>query len=181
MGGGSGMFNAALGRQAQDAAAPSAKVGSVFQGVPQATPYAPQFSAQMQQMSPLVQQQMAAQQAQQMQQTQQMQPLRGIGAQQYPALQGLLNQVMARYNPQQFTTSMQPAPQQPMMQMPAYRSPALNYNPNMQGAQQNLGRVAKSVVLQQKEAAEAEAARLKAELEAAQQQQSYYDYGGGGG
>jgi hypothetical protein len=64
--------------------------------------------------------------------------------------------------------------------MPQYINPALGYRPDTAGAQQNLSRVAKSVVLQQKEAAEAEAARLRAELDA-QQQQSYdpYYYGGG--
>jgi hypothetical protein len=66
------------------------------------------------------------------------------------------------------------------MNMPQYRNTALSYRPDTAGAQQNLSRVAKSVVLQQKEAAEAEAARLRAELDA-QQQYSYdpYYYGGG--
>lgn len=84
-------------------------------------------------------------------------------------LQGLLSQMMSRYqNPYQ------------MMQrgaVPQYRSSALNYRPNMAGAQQNLGRVAKSVILQQKEAAEAELAAMRA-AQAAEQNNSYYSGGG---
>jgi hypothetical protein len=88
-------------------------------------------------------------------------------------LQGLMAQMMSRYqSPYQM---MQRAP------MPQYRSSALNYRPDMSGAQQNLGRVAKSVVLQQKEAAEAELAAMREAQEAAAQQPSYYDYGGNGG
>jgi hypothetical protein len=129
--------------------------------------YSPAFSSQqtapqampqqMQQrsMSPLVQQQRMQQ-----------------APQNFQGLQGLMSQIMSRYqNPYQM---------QMRAPMPQYRSSALNYRPDMTNAQQNLSRVAKSVVLQQKEAAEAEAARLRAELDA-QQQQSYdpYYYGGG--
>jgi hypothetical protein len=85
-------------------------------------------------------------------------------------LQGLMAQMMSRYqNPYQ---TMQRAP------MPQYRNPALNYRPDMTGAQQNLSRVAKSVVLQQKEAAEAELAAMREAQAAAQQSNNYYDYGG---
>lgn len=88
-------------------------------------------------------------------------------------LQGLMSQMMSRYqNPYQM---MQRAP------VPQYMNSALNYRPDMSGAQQNLGRVAKSVVLQQKEAAEAELAAMKEAQAAAAQQPQYYDYGGNGG
>jgi hypothetical protein len=63
------------------------------------------------------------------------------------------------------------------MGMPLYRSPALDYRPDMSGAQQNLSRVAKSVILQQKEAAEAELEAMRA-AQAAEQSNNYYDYGG---
>jgi hypothetical protein len=89
-------------------------------------------------------------------------------------LQGLMSQMMSRYqNPYQ----MQQRAPMPMT-MPQYRSSALNYRPDMTGAQQNLSRVAKSVVLQQKEAAEAELAAMREAQAAAQQSNSYYDYGG---
>ena len=84
-----------------------------------------------------------------------------------------MSQMMSRYqSPYQM---MQRAP------VPQYMNSALNYRPDMSGAQQNLGRVAKSVVLQQKEAAEAELAAMK-EAQAAAAQQSQYDpyYWGGG-
>lgn len=59
--------------------------------------------------------------------------------------------------------------QQPQMQMPMYRSPALNYRPNMQQAQQNLRRVKPSVYK-----SDLDAARQRiAELEAAQQPNYY--------
>jgi hypothetical protein len=62
---------------------------------------------------------------------------------------------------------------QPMMQgsMPQYQNPALNYRPDMTQAQTRLNNVAKSVILQQKEAAEAELAQMKAAEEARRQQE----------
>jgi hypothetical protein len=107
---------------------------------------------------------------------QQMVPQAPQAPQNAQGLQGLMSQMMSRYqNPSQ----MQQRAPMPMT-MPQYINTALSYRPNTAGAQQNLSRVAKSVVLQQKEAAEAEAARLRAELDA-QQQYSYdpYYYGGG--
>jgi hypothetical protein len=107
---------------------------------------------------------------------QQMVPQAPQAPQNAQGLQGLMSQMMSRYqNPGQMQQRV-PMP----MNMPQYRNTALSYRPDTAGAQQNLSRVAKSVVLQQKEAAEAEAARLRAELDA-QQQQSYdpYYYGGG--
>ena len=101
--------------------------------------------------------------------SQQMMP-RQMGPQNFQGLQGLLSQMMARYqNPYQM---MQRAPMQ------QYRSSALNYRPNMTNAQQNLSRVAKSVILQQKEAAEAELAAMKEAQASAQQDNSYYSGGG---
>jgi hypothetical protein len=82
-------------------------------------------------------------------------------------LQGLMAQMMSQYqNPRQMQ---QRAPMP--MNMPQYRNTALSYRPNTAGAQQNLSRVSPSVILQQRQAAEAEAARIQAEQEAAQQAQ----------
>ena len=168
MGGSSGAFGQALVNSGMrmGGRAP-AQGGAEYTEAPTRATYQPAFSSQqtaqqaapqqMQQssMSPLVQQQMMPQAPQSLQ-----------------GLQGLMSQMMSRY--QSPFQTMQRAP------MPQYRSSALDYRPDMTNAQQNLSRVAKSVVLQQKEAAEAEAARLRAELDA-QQQQSYdpYYYGGG--
>jgi hypothetical protein len=150
MGGAVGNFSSRFGNQ------------TPAQGVAQYTPaqtratYNPAFSSQ-QTAQPAIQglpQQMAPQASQ--------------APQSMQGLQGLMAQMMNRYqNPYQMQ---QRAPMP--MNMPQYRNAALNYRPNTVGAQQNLGRVAKSVVLQQKEAAEAEAARLRAELDAAQQAQN---------
>jgi hypothetical protein len=88
-------------------------------------------------------------------------------------LQGLMSQIMARYqNPYQ----MQRAP------MPQYMSSALNYRPDIAGAQQNLSRVAPSVAEQQRLQA-IEDARIAAEQEAfdaANPKPVYVDSGGGG-
>lgn len=90
---------------------------------------------------------------------------------QQQGLQQLLGNMLSRYQ--------QPQQRAPM-QMPQYQNQALQYRPDISGAQQNLSRVAKSVVLQQKEAAEAELAAMK-EAEAARlAQQQTQDYGGGG-
>jgi hypothetical protein len=137
------------------------------QGVPQYTPaqtrstYNPAFSSQ-QTAQPVIQglpQQMAPQ-APQPQQSMQ-------------GLQGLMSQMMSRY---QSPFQMQQRAPMPM-NMPQYRSPALNYRPDMTNAQQNLSRVAKSVILQQKEAAEAELAAMKEAQAAAQQDNNYYSGG----
>ena len=106
---------------------------------------------------------------------QQMVPQAPQAPQNAQGLQGLMSQMMSRYQSPGQMQQRAPMP----MNMPQYRNTALSYRPNTTGAQQNLNRVAKSVVLQQKEAAEAEAARLRAELDA-QQQYSYdpYYYGG---
>jgi hypothetical protein len=107
---------------------------------------------------------------------QQMMPQAPRAPQNAQGLQGLMSQMMSRYqNPYQMQ---QRAPMP--MNMPQYRNAALSYRPDTAGAQQNLSRVSKSVILQQKEAAEAELAAMKAAQEAAQQsQQDPYYYGGG--
>jgi hypothetical protein len=69
-------------------------------------------------------------------------------------LQGLMSQIMARYqNPYQM---------QMRAPMPQYMSSALNYRPDITGAQQNLSRVAPSVAEQQRLQA-IEDARIAAE------------------
>jgi hypothetical protein len=166
MGGSSGAFGQALVNSGMrmGGRAP-AQGGAEYTEAPTRATYQPAFSSQqtaqqaapqqMQQssMSPLVQQQMMPQAPQSLQ-----------------GLQGLMSQMMSRY--QSPFQTMQRAP------MPQYRSSALDYRPDMTNAQQNLSRVAKSVVLQQKEAAEAELAAMKEAQAAAQQDNSYYSGGG---
>ena len=155
-----GMTNAAIGKFANQTPA---------QGVAQYTPaqtratYNPAFSSQ-QTAQPVIQGL-----------PQQMVPQAPQTPQSMQGLQGLMSQMMSRYQSPGQMQQRAPMP----MNMPQYRNAALSYRPDTAGAQQNLSRVAKSVVLQQKEAAEAEAARLRAELDAAQQAQnnSYYNYG----
>jgi hypothetical protein len=107
---------------------------------------------------------------------QQMVPQAPQAPQSMQGLQGLMSQMMSRYQSPYQMQQRAPMP----MNMPQYRNAALSYRPDTAGAQQNLGRVAKSVILQQKEAAEAELAAMKAAQEAAQQsQQDPYYYGGG--
>ena len=98
---------------------------------------------------------------------QQMVPRAPQAPQNAQGLQGLMSQMMSRYQ--------NPRP----MNMPQYRNTALSYRPNTVGAQQNLSRVSPSVILQQRQAAEAEAARIQAEQEAAAQQPQYDYYSGG--
>lgn len=108
--------------------------------------------------------------------TQQMMPQM---APQNAGLQALMANMMARYGQVPGATAMQ-APRAPM---PRYSAPALAYRPNMQPAQASLGRVAKSVILQQKEAAEAELAKMKEAEDqrlAAERNRQQYDSGGGG-
>jgi len=119
------------------------------QTAPQAMPQ------QMQQrsMSPLVQQQRMQQ-----------------APQNFQGLQGLMSQIMSRYqNPYQM---------QMRAPMPQYRSSALNYRPDMTNAQQNLSRVAPSVAEQQRLQA-IEDARIAAEQAAQQPPQDTYSGGGG--
>jgi len=73
--------------------------------------------------------------------------------------------------------------QQPMQQrqMPAYNNSALNYRPDMSGITANLNRVQPSVVLQQRQAAEAQAAYDAAHPPAPDASYSapYTEFGGG--
>ena len=143
----------------------SAQNGAEYTQAPTRTTYQPAFSSQqnapqampqqMQQrsMSPLVQQQRMQQ-----------------APQNFQGLQGLMSQIMSRYqNPYQM---------QMRAPMPQYRSSALNYRPDMTSAQQSLSRVAPSVAEQQRLQA-IEDARIAAEQAAQQPQQDPY-YGGGG-
>jgi hypothetical protein len=98
---------------------------------------------------------------------QQMVPQAPQAQQSMQGLQGLMSQMMSRYQSPYQMQQRAPMP----INMPQYRNAALSYRPDTAGAQQNLGRVSKSVILQQKEAAEAELAAMKAA------QQAQYDYG----
>ena len=84
-------------------------------------------------------------------------------------LQGLMSQMMSRYqSPYQM---MQRAP------MPQYRSSALDYRPDMTNARQNLSRVAPSVAEQQRLQA-IEDARIAAEQGSGESYNSFNDVGG---
>lgn len=132
----------------------------VQQAAPTPNPYQSAFTNQQMNRSPFVQQQMARQQA----------------PQQLSGLQAALMQMLGQYSQPMARPQIQQM-QQPT-QMPQYQNPALAYRPDIESTQLNLNRVAKSVVLQQKEAAEAEAARLQAELDAAQEapRDDYYNW-----
>ena len=153
MAGGSPMIKAISSMQGQT----SSQGGAEYAPAPTRATYQPAFSSQ-QTAQPVIQAP-----------PQQMMPQAPQG---FQGLQGLMSQMMARYqNPYQM---------QMRAPMPQYRSPALDYRPDTAGAQQNLGRVSKSVILQQKEAAEAELAAMKEAqaAQAAQQPQYAYDAGG---
>jgi hypothetical protein len=151
MGGSSGIIGRLVGQQAQTSA-PSGPYGAAYQA-PRASVYAPSFQTP------------AAPAAQ---------PIRGIGATQYPQLQAALNNMLTRYGQNAANLQIPTArPPQQLPPMPVYRAPQLNYRPNMAPAQQSLGRVAVSVAEQQRRAAQAEADRLRAENEALQQSYSY--------
>jgi hypothetical protein len=115
-------------------------------------------------------------------QYQQYQPQQRMAQPQYQmpnyqsGLQAAMMQIMQQYN----RPMMRPQMQQGLT---PYNSPALNYKPNMSNITANLNRVAPSVELQQKLAAE-QAAKEKAEkdaYDAANQPPSgpYYDGAGG--
>jgi len=108
---------------------------------------------------------------------QQMVPQAPQAPQSMQGLQGLMSQMMSRYQSPYQMQQRAPMP----MNMPQYRNAALSYRPDTAGAQQNLGRVSKSVILQQKEAAEAELAAMKAAQEAAAQQVQFESHTTGGG
>ena len=108
---------------------------------------------------------------------QQMVPQAPQAPQNMQGLQGLMSQMMSRYQSPYQMQQRAPMP----MNMPQYRNAALSYRPDTAGAQQNLGRVSKSVILQQKEAAEAELAAMKAAQQAAAQQVQFESHTTGGG
>lgn len=154
MGGNAGMISRLVGQQAPTPT--PARPGAAYQA-PAANIYSPTFQTPVQ-------------------------PIRGIGPQQYPQLQAALNNILARYG--QTPANLQFVPMQqprPMMPMPAYRAPALDYRPNMTPARESLGRVAISVAEQQRRAAQAELERLRAENETMQQRQQDPNYGVYGG
>ena len=100
--------------------------------------------------------------------------------QQIPNYQSGLQAAMMQMMQQYSRPMMRPQIQQGLE---PYNSPALNYRPNMSGITANLNRVAPSVELQQRLAAE-QAAREKAEkdaYDAANPKPTYVDSGGGGG
>ena len=146
MGGATGNFGSIFGNRAP------AQGGAQYTEAPTRATYQPAFSSQQTA-------QATPQAAPQHMMPQAPQSLQG--------LQGLMAQMMSRYqNPYQ---TMQRAP------MPQYRSPALDYRPDMTNAQQNLSRVAPSVAEQQRLQA-IEDARIAAEQPP--QDNNYYDYGG---
>jgi len=100
------------------------------------------------------------------QQTQQQTPQQTV---QDMGLQALYQSMANQFAPisQQYNFMDQFYQQPVQRQMPTYQNTALQYQPNRAPAEQSLNRVAKSVILQQKEAAEAELARLKAQTETA--------------
>ena len=183
MSGGGGGFGQALVNQGMRMGGQApAQGGASYSAPPEANPYQSAFNSQQaaqqqRAISPLVQQQMMRQQQpmfnpMQQQMMRQQQPMFNPMQQQSSGLQAALMQMMARQN--------QPMMRPQMQQMPQYQNRALQYRPDMTQAQQSLNRVQSSVILQQKEAAEAELARIKAEQEAAAQQAQHYNYGGGG-
>lgn len=166
MGGGRAMMDALSAKAAE---APAPVYGA---NTPRATPnvYASPYSSQQgqqmqaQQLSPFVQQQLARQS----------QPITGIGPQQYPQLQMMLNSLFGN----------QQMPQQQRALPSNYNTQynPLAYRPNIQQIQQNLGRVQVGVAEQQRRDA-VEAARVQAEQDAynAANPPAPYSDGGGGG
>ena len=166
-GGGGGMLGPAMARfagQQQGQVQGQGQGGADYSAPAPMTPYMSAFGSQQ---SPITSQQLSPFAQQMMQRSMAPNPM----LQEAMGLQAALSQMGAQFN-------------QPMMRsqfMPTYQNPALNYRPNLEGALQGLNRVAPSVELQQKQAAEAEAARLKAELEARPPQGiSFGDSGAGG-
>ena len=173
MGGSAGPIAQAVAAQNQT----TAKPGAGYTPAQTQPTYSPAFNSnQAVQYSPAVQQAAQQQMAYQQQQNPYFSQMQQGYTPQQQGLQQLLGSMMNRYQ------QPQGLPQQAQQQRaPVYQNPALAYRPNMQPAQQSLNRVAKSVILQQKEAAEAENARLQAELAQQQAQQNSYSYDGGGG
>lgn len=144
MSGGGGGGGGPLARVAAMGNPAPAQGGVRYSAPPAANPYQPTFNSQqaLQQrpMSPLVQQQMMRQQ----------QPMFNPMQQQSSGLQAAMMHMMGRQN--------QPMMRPQMQGIPQFRSQALGFRPNLEGAMQGLSRVAPSVELQQRQAAEAAAA-----------------------
>lgn len=172
MGGASGNFGQSLvDKGISMGGQPPAQGGAQYSAPPTSNPYQSAFNSQQQtapqeapRLSPQVAQQQFAMQRMG-QQPQMANPYQQMMPQQssQQGLQMLLNNMMSRYGAPQQQAPMQTG-------MPQYQNQALQYRPDFKPAEQSLNRVAKSVVLQQKEAAEAELAAMK-EAEAARASQ----------
>ena len=160
-GGGGGMLGPAMANlQSQQQSQGQGQGGAGYSAPVQMAPYQSAFGSQQ---SPITSQQLTPFAQQMMQRSMAPNPM----VQEAMGLQAALAQMGAQFN--------QPMMRQQFAPMPTYQNPALNYRPNLENAQQNLSRVAPSVELQQKQAAEA--AKIQAEQEAAaQQSQPPLDY-----
>jgi hypothetical protein len=166
MSGGGGGFGQALvnsGMRMGGQAPTPAQGGADYSAPAPMTPYASAFGSQQ---SPITSQQLTPFAQQMMQRSMAPNPM----VQEAMGLQAALAQMGAQFN--------QPMMRSQFMSMPTYQNPALNYRPNLEGALQGLNRVAPSVELQQKQAAE-EAARLAVEQAAQQPQYESHTIGGG--
>jgi hypothetical protein len=104
-------------------------------------------------------------------------PMTGPAQQvQQAGLQALMANMMAQYQNVPGATAM---PQQAPMPMPQFRSPALNYRPNIQAVQQNLSRVRPSVYKTDLDNARARIAELEAAEQARQASSDTGYYSGG--
>lgn len=179
MGGSAGPIAQAVAAQNQAAAKP----GAGYTPAQTQSTYQPAFNSnQAVQFSPAVQQAAQQQMAYQQQQNPYFSQMGQGYSPQQQGLQQLLGSMMNRYQQPQGLPQQAQQQQQAMPQYGKFNSQVnpLAYRPTMQPAQQSLNRVSKSVILQQKDAAEAEVARMKADQEAAQQaQQNSYRYDGG--
>jgi len=167
-GGGGGMIGPAMAAvQAQGQG--QGQGGAGYSAPVQMAPYQSAFRSQQ---SPITSQQLTPFAQQMMQRSMAPNPM----VQEAMGLQAALAQMGAQFN--------QPMMRSQFAPMPTYQNPALNYRPSLIDAQQSLSRVAPSVELQQRQAAEAaaaEAARLKAEEEEALQKPQYFHGHGDGG
>jgi hypothetical protein len=137
--------------QAQQQGQGQGQGGVGYSAPPTSNPYQSAFSSQQ---SPITSQQLTPFAQQIMQRSMAPNPI----LQEAMGLQAALAQMGAQFN--------QPMMRSQFTSMPTYQNPALSYRPSLASAQQNLNRVAPSVELQQRQAAEAaaaEAARLKRE------------------
>ena len=110
-------------------------------------------------------------------------PMTGPAQQvQQAGLQALMANMMAQYQNVPGSMAMPQQgfmPQQAPMPMPQFRSPALNYRPNIQAVQQNLSRVRPSVYKTDLDNARARIAELEAAEQARQSASDTGYYSGG--